>query len=267
MIELEWITTFLALGAFVGIVAGLFGVGGGGFMVPILTVVFLAQGVAVENVMHLALGTAMASIVVTSLSSTRAHNAKGAVQWGVVKGISGGILLGVFASTFLASAISSLYLAIFFSLFMACASIQMLLGKKPKPSSNISGPKELFFAGAGIGIISALVSIGGGTLTVPYLLWRNIDIKAAIGTSAAIGLPISIAGTLGYLINGLGQSSGGDYTFGHIYWPAVVFISLASFFSAPYGVKLAHYLPVAMLKKIFALLVIALSIKMLLSVI
>lgn len=266
MIELEWIAAFLGLGAFVGVMAGLFGVGGGGFMVPILTSIFLAQGAAIDDVMHLALGTSMASIVVTSFSSTRAHNAKNAVNWNIVKGISGGILLGVFISTFIASSIKTIYLAIFFSLFMAYVSVQIFLNKKPKPGNDITGVKELFFAGTGIGAISALVSIGGGTLTVPYLTWRNIDLKCAIGTSAAIGIPISIAGTLGYLFHGWSNTSMNAYTYGYIYLPAVVLISSASFFTAPYGVKLAHHLPISTLKKVFSVLLIGLSLKMLVSI-
>jgi uncharacterized membrane protein YfcA len=267
VLEIEWVLSFLLLGTFVGVMAGLLGIGGGGIMVPILTTIFLAQGLPVEKVVHLALGTSMASIIFTSLSSMRAHNSNDAVIWKIVKGISVGVLLGTFFATFVASKIDSIYLAMFFSIFMAYVSIQMFLNKKPQPDKNISGNKEIFFAGTGIGAISAFVSIGGGSLTVPYLVWRNINIKKAVGTSAAIGLPISIAGTLGYLINGWSNTSVENYTFGFIYLPAVILISITSFFSAPYGVKLAHYLPVSVLKKIFSLLLITLSIKMLMTII
>jgi uncharacterized membrane protein YfcA len=267
VLEIEWVLSFLLLGTFVGIMAGLLGIGGGGIIVPILTTIFLAQGLPVEKVVHLALGTSMASMIFTSLSSMRAHNSNDAVIWKIVKGISVGVLLGTFFATFVASKIDSIYLAMFFSIFMAYVSIQMFLNKKPQPDKNISGNKEIFFVGTGIGAISAFVSIGGGSLTVPYLVWRNINIKKAVGTSAAIGLPISIAGTLGYLINGWSNTSVENYTFGFIYLPAVILISITSFFSAPYGVKLAHYLPVSVLKKIFSLLLITLSIKMLMTII
>ncbi len=267
MLEIEWILSFLLLGTFVGVMAGLLGIGGGGIMVPILTTIFLAQGYPVEKVVHLALGTSMASMIFTSLSSMRAHNLNDAVIWRIVKGISVGILLGTFFATFIASKINSIYLAIFFSVFMAFVSLQMFLNKKPQPDKNISGNKEMFFAGMGIGSISALVSIGGGSLTVPYLICRNINIKKAVGTSAAIGLPISIAGTLGYLINGWSNTLLENYTFGFIYLPAVILISTTSFFSAPYGVKLANYLPISVLKKVFSLLLITLSIRMLMTII
>lgn len=265
MPELEVIISFLLLGSIVGFTAGLLGVGGGGIMVPLLTAIFLYQGVPVEKVVHLALGTSMASIIFTSIASLRAHHARDGVLWDIVKQMSAGILIGTFLATFLASSLSSLYLAIFFSLFMAYVSLQMFMDKKPV--KQMSGWITQFMVGTGIGAISALVSIGGGSLTVPYLVSRKIDIKTAIGTSAAIGLPISLAGTFGYIVNGWSYSSVDSLTFGFIYLPGVVLISIVSSICAPFGAKMAHRLPVPQLKKIFSLLLILLSIKMLTSII
>ena len=267
MLEIHYILTFLLLGAFVGLMSGLLGIGGGGIMVPSLTTIFLLQGIPVDNVVHLALGTTMACMIVTCYASFVAHNAAGAVVWKVVKNMSVGIILGTFLATFLAAQLKSIYLAIFFAVFMAFVSAQMFLNKKPKPTRVLASKAGLFAAGSGIGAISALVSIGGGSLTVPYLTWQNVDIKKAIGTSAAIGVPISIAGTLGYMINGWGHASLAPLTFGFIYLPAVLLISIPSYFTAPYGAKLAHKLPIPILKKIFAVLLIILSLKMLSSVI
>ncbi len=266
VLETEWILSFLLLGSFAGFMAGLLGIGGGGIMVPVLTAIFLQQGIPVENVVHLALGTSMASIIITSTSSLCAHNSRGGVIWKVVKGMAPGIIAGTFAATFLASHLRALYLALFFSVFMAYVSIQMFLNKKPKPGRELAGNGGLLIAGSGIGAISALVSIGGGSLTVPYLAWQNVDIKKAIGTSAAIGLPISVAGTIGYVINGWSSSLTDSYTLGFVYLPAALLISVTSFITAPYGVKMAHKLPVAVLKKVFAVLLIILSMKMLTSV-
>jgi uncharacterized membrane protein YfcA len=266
MIEIHWILSYLLLGSIVGFMAGLLGIGGGGIMVPVLTAMFLMQGIPVEKVVHLALGTSMASIVMTSISSLHSHHAKQGVIWNVVKKMSLGIIIGTFLATFVASYASSVYLAIFFAIFMAYVSLQMFLNKKPKPHRELAGTIGLSIAGSGIGAISALVAIGGGSLTVPYLIWQNVEIKKAIGTSAAIGLPIAIAGTLGYIINGWSLSSPENYTFGFVHLPAVVFISVASVITAPYGVKLVHMLPVPIIKKIFALLLIILSIKMLSSI-
>lgn len=267
MIETDWILLFLLLGCFVGFMAGLLGIGGGGIMVPVLTSLFLLQGVPVENVVHLALGTSMASIIATSISSLRAHNSQGAVIWKVVKSMTPGIIMGTFIATLFVSHLSSFYLALFFSAFMAYIAIQLFLNKKPHPNKELAKNTELLISGGGIGAISAIVSIGGGSLTVPYLIRQNVDIKMAIGTSAAIGLPISIAGTLGYVINGWASYSVDSYTFGYVYLPAVLLISVTSFYMAPYGAKLAHKLNTSTLKKIFSVLLMILSIKMLISIV
>lgn len=254
------------LGAFVGFMAGLLGVGGGGIMVPVLTTIFMYQGIADEKVVHLALGTSMASIIVTSLASARAHNAKQAVLWNIVKIMSLGVMLGTFFATFAVVNASPVYLALFFSLFMAYVASQMFLNRQPKANRRLAGTGALLFAGTGIGAISALVSIGGGSLTVPFLVWQNVDVKKAIGTSAAIGFPISVAGTAGYVINGWTVASGIEHAFGFVYIPAVLLISAASFITVPYGAHVAHKLPVASLKKVFAVLLVLLSLKMLFSV-
>jgi len=266
LLETQYILAFLLLGTIVGFMAGLLGIGGGGIMVPLLTSLFLSMGVPVEKVVHLALGTSMATIVATSISSLWAHHARGAVLWEYVKGMSSGIVVGTFIATYIAALVSSLALAVFFSLFMGFVAVKMMLDKKPAQHNNPTGKKHLFAIGSGIGAISALVSIGGGSLSVPYLVWRNVDIKKAIGTSAAIGLPISLAGTFGYIINGWQNTSMNEYIVGYVFLPAVLLISITSFLFAPLGVKMAHCLPVSMLKKIFSLLLIVLSIKMLYSI-
>ena len=265
-LEFEFIIAFLLLGSIVGFMAGLLGIGGGGIMVPVLSSLFFALGMPVEKVIHLALGTSMASIIVTSISSLRAHHGRGAVLWEYVKGMSPGIIVGTFMATYVVALASSLALAVFFSLFMGFVAVKMFIDKKPMSYEKPSGNKHMFSVGSGIGAISALVSIGGGSLTVPYLVWRNINIKKAIGTSAAIGLPISLVGTLGYVINGWQNTSMHEYIFGFVYLPAVFLISITSFIFAPLGAKMAHQLPVTILKKVFAVLLITLSLKMLFSV-
>ena len=262
---LESILLYIALGGFVGVAAGLLGIGGGGIIVPSLTTIFLMQGMPPSEVVHMALGTSMATIVITSIASLRAHNKRKGVIWDVVKMITPGILLGTFLGTFLASMLSSFYLAIFFSIFMAYVSLQMFLNKKPKPSRKLLGSLGQFISGSFIGSISAMVSIGGGSLSVPYLIWQNVDIKKAIGTSAAIGFPIAISGTLGYIINGWDYTNLNNLTFGFISIPAFFIIAFCSYFTAPLGVKLTHILPIGITKKIFGFLLISLSIKMLTS--
>lgn len=261
--SIEWLAAYLLLGAFVGFFAGLLGVGGGGIMVPMLTSLFAAQGFPPQHLVHVALGTSMAAIVLTSISSLRAHHRHGAVRWEIVRGVAPGVLVGTFAGTFLATRANSAHLALFFACFMAYVSLQMVLNIKPKPSRSLPGKAGMAAAGGVIGGVSSLVAIGGGTLSVPFMTWCNVKMQEAIGTSAAIGLPIALAGAAGYLINGWGSSGLPAGTLGYVYLPALVLISLVSMFTAPVGARQAHRLPVATLKKIFAGVLILLSAKML----
>jgi uncharacterized membrane protein YfcA len=172
-------------------------------------------------------------------------------------------LLGTFAGTFVASRVPTQPLAIFFACFMAYVSVQMILNVKPKPSRRLPSPLGLAGVGSGIGVISALVAIGGGSLSVPFMTWCNVSMQHAIGTSAAIGLPIALAGALGYLINGWASAGLPDWSLGFVYLPAFILVSAVSSLTAPIGARLAHRLPVATLKKVFAGVLILLSAKML----
>ena len=263
MIDIQWALAYAVLGGFVGFFAGLLGIGGGGIMVPVLTTMFVMQNFGDQHVVHMALSTSMASIIITAISSLRAHHRHGAVLWPVVKTITPGILAGTFGAAFIASQASSHALAIFFACFMAYVALQMLLNVKPKPHRNLPGPLGLSLAGLGIGGISALVAIGGASVSVPFMTWCNVRIQNAIGTASAIGLPIAVSGTIGYLISGWGAQNMPPYTLGYIYFPAVILMSAVSYFTAPIGAGLAHKLPVATLKKIFAGLLILLCLRML----
>jgi uncharacterized protein len=258
-----WWLSYPVLGALVGLMAGLLGVGGGAITVAVLTPLFLAQGFPREQVVHMALGTSMAAIVLTSLSSARAHHRHGGVRWDVVKAITPGILAGTFGGTFVASRVPAGPLAIFFVLFTAWVAVQMLLNVRPEPSRQLPGPLGVTGVGLGIGGISALVAIGGGALTVPFLTWCNVPVRNAIGTSAAVGFPIAVAGTLGYIVNGWGAQGTPPFTAGYIYLPALVLVAGVSVTLAPLGARLAQRLPVPLLKRIFAGVLLLLCAKML----
>jgi uncharacterized membrane protein YfcA len=264
-VVVELMVAFILLGIVVGVMAGLLGIGGGAIMVPVLATIFIYQGIPKESVVHLALGTSMACIMLTSFSSMRSHHQNGAVNWSLVKQMAVGMVVGTFSATFLTAYLSAKALAIFFAAFMAYVSVQMFRNKKVQSSSAEINRNELRLVTLGIGVISALVSIGGGSLTVPYLTWRGINIKSAIATSAALGFFIAIAGTLGYLINGKLNTASTAYTFGYIYLPAVLLVSIPSYFTAPLGAKLTQRLPIHTLKKIFGVLLMLLSLKMLAS--
>ncbi|HEX2613743.1 MAG TPA: sulfite exporter TauE/SafE family protein [Fibrobacteria bacterium] len=259
----HWLLLYFLLGGGVGLLAGLFGIGGGGVMVPVLAAMFAAQGFSPEHRLHLALGTSMAAIVPTAVSSLLAHHRRGAVLWGVVARFAPGVLIGTFAGTFLAARLPAKPLAVFFAAFMGFVAIKMARDSKPHPARGLPSAPALGGAGAGIGGVSALVAIGGGSLTVPFLAWCNVRLQTAIGTSAAVGLPIALTGALGYAINGRGVAGLPAQTLGYVYWPAALALAAASAFTAPLGAHLAHRLPVKSLKRLFALLLILLSLHML----
>jgi uncharacterized membrane protein YfcA len=173
-----------------------------------------------------------------------------------------GILIGTFLGTFVASRLSSGFLKGFFCVFLYTVATQMLLNKKPKAARDLPGTAGMFGVGSTIGVASALVGIGGGSLSVPFMVWCNVAAHRAVGTSAAIGFPIAIAGALGYIVNNLHGIGLPAYSLGYVYLPALVGIVCSSVFTAPLGVKLAHALPVDTLKRIFALFLYAVATKM-----
>lgn len=260
--SLEIVLMYLVVGLIAGVLAGLLGVGGGVVIVPMLVFCFVKQGVQPDQIMHLALGTSLASIIFTSISSFMSHHRRGAVDWTIVKRIVPGILIGTFAGTFIASRLSTGFLKAFFCLFLYSVATQMLLNKKPKASRELPGTGPMFGVGSTIGVVSALVGIGGGSLSVPFMLWCNVPAHQAIGTSAAIGFPIAVAGALGYIVNNLHGAGLPAYSLGYVYLPALVAIFCASVCTAPLGVKLAHALPVDRLKRIFALFLYAVATRM-----
>lgn len=263
MIISIWIFAYLALGAVAGFLAGLLGIGGGLILVPCLAMIFAAQpGFPAGELLHMALGTSMASIIFTALASLRAHHAHGAVLWRVVATITPGILLGTAAGSVIAAQVPARPLAIFFAFFVCCVALQMALNLKPKPSRALPGPAGVSGVGFGIGVLSSLVAIGGGALTVPFLSWCNVRVQQAIGTSAAVGLPIAIGGSVGYVVNGWHQEALPSGSLGYVYLPALAILVVATILTAPLGAQTAHRLPVATLKRAFAGLLVLLAAKM-----
>lgn len=256
---------YLALGAFAGVLAGLLGVGGGIVIVPMLSLAFAMQRLPGDYSLHLAIGTSLATIMFTSMSSLRAHHARGAVAWPVVRRITLGILAGTLLGSWVAAQLSTRFLKGFFVAFLYYVGMQMILDIRPHPSRQLPGAGGMFGVGSLIGGVSSLVGIGGGSLSVPFMIWCNVSMHSAIGTSAAIGLPIAVAGAAGYVANGLGLSSLPPHSLGFVYLPALAGVATASIFTAPLGAKLAHCLPVPRLKKMFALLLVATASKMLFS--
>ena len=260
------IAMYSAAGAVAGVLAGLLGIGGGMIIVPMLLFGLHQQGISNEIIMHLALGTSLASIMFTSVSSFWAHHRRGAVKWVVVQRIVIGIFVGTFLGSCVASRLSTHVLKVFFVIFLYYVAVQMLTGKKPKAGRDLPGKLGMFGVGNVIGGVSSLVGIGGGTLSVPFMIWCNIPLHQAIGTSAAIGFPIAVAGAIGFIYNGLMSADVlPQYALGYVYLPALAGLVAASVLTAPLGVRLAHSLPVGRLKMVFAALLLVVATRMLIG--
>lgn len=258
-----WWLAYPALGIFAGFIAGLFGVGGGLTIVPLLFMVFTAQNFPLEHTMHLALGTSMATIVFTSIASMRAHHSHGAVRWDIVKTFAPGLIIGTFGGSFIATWVPTRPLAMVFTAIVYYASIQMMLDFKPKPHRALPGGSGMLLVGAAIGVVSSLVAAGGGFLSIPFMVFCNVVIHHAVGTSAALGFPIAVAGTIGYIASGLDAAGLPEFSLGYVYLPAFAGVVAMSMLIAPLGAKTAHSLPVRQLKRAFGGFLALLATKML----
>ena len=256
---------FPALGVIVGLSAGMFGIGGGLVTVPALAWLFMQAGFAPAYVMHMALGTSLATIAITSFSAVYAHHKRGAVLWFAWRRLVPGMLIGSFAGAAIAHANSTDTLRIFFGLLVIALAVYIGIGRKPTAHVNLPGRTALTVSGGAIGVLAALGGIGGGSLTNALLLWCRVDIRKSVATAAATTFPVAIAAALGYVLNGHAVEQLPSYTSGYVYWPAVAGISVASVFSAPVGVWLAHTLDTALLKRTFAFLLAVFGIRMLIG--
>lgn len=259
------IPLYLALGAFAGTLAGLLGVGGGLVMVPVLVFIFQGQVMSGTVIMHMALGTSLAIIMLTSLSSIRTHHQRGAVLWFVCGRLTPGIILGALSGAVVADALPDTILKPVFGIFELLVALQMWLGVRPSTQRDVPGWPGMSFAGWVIGSVSAIVGIGGGTLTVPFLTWCRIGIHNAVATSAACGFPIAVAGTLGFIATGWNEAGLPAMSSGYVYWPAFAAVGVASMLFAPLGARLAHALPADKLKKFFAIFLAVLGVRMLMA--
>lgn len=237
-----WIVAYFATGAFVGFLAGLLGIGGG---------------------MNIAASTGMASIMFTSTASVRAHHRLGGVDWALVRRMGPAMVVGTLLATALSGWVPQRALALAFSAIVYAGATQLLLGRKPSAARTLPGPMALVAIGLLIGVVCGLVSAGGAFMTVPFMLFCGVAMTTAIGTGAALGLPVAIVGTLGYVFSGWHVPELPPLSLGFVYAPALLAIVAGSVLTAPLGARAAHRLPVATLRRIFAGLLYVLATKML----
>lgn len=256
---MEIYALYLCLGIAAGLISGLFGLSGGVVIVPILIFTFGAQGFSSDVLTHLAIGTSLATIVITSISSILAHHKRGAVLWPIVIWLTPGIIIGAALGATFAISIGGPVLQLCFGVFLCVVAITMMLSLQPEGARSIPGVVGKGIMGAVIGFVSSIFGIGGGSLSVPGLAWFKVPMKQAVATSAACGLPIAITGAATYLIQGWQVEGLPPGSFGFVYFPAFIGIVCASAFSAKWGAKLAHQLPADILRIGFSLLLLVIG--------
>jgi len=261
----EWWLGYAAVGAVVGFFAGMLGIGGGAIMVPLLVWLFEAQGLPKEHILHLAVGTAMATILFTSVSSVRAHAARGAIRWDIAWRITPGILVGGLIGSGLASLIPAVAFAAVFTAVIYVAATHMLLDTKPRASRQPPGLVGMSAAGVAVSSLSAFAAIGGAFMTVPFMLWCNVPMLQAIGTAAVIGFPIALSGTVGFIATGLRETGLPPWSVGFVFLPALGGIVVSSVLLAPVGAAVAHRMPTLWLKRVFAGLFYVMATRMLIG--
>ena len=262
--EPQLILELALLGLATGYVAGLLGIGGGMLLGPFITLIMSARGVPADLAVKMAIATSMATIIFTSISSVRAHHKRGAVKWDIVKGLAPGIVMGsMVGSIGIFSLLKGTTLALLFAGFIGFSATQMYLDKKPKAGRTMPGFAGQIAAGSVIGLVSGLVGAGGGFISVPFMVAHNVLIINAVATSAALGFPIALANAAGYAFGGQGVAGLPVGSLGFIWLPALAVIASCSVFTAPLGARMAHSLPVAKLKRVFALVLYVLAAYML----
>ena len=258
------IAELLLLGSFTGFFAGLLGIGGGMLMVPFMTWILGSRGVPPGLSVKMAIATSMATILFTSLSSVRAYHARGAVRWDLVRSLAPGIVGGgLLSGAGLFAVLKGQGLALFFACFIGFSATQMLLDRKPKPSRQMPGMAAQSAVGGCIGLLSGLVGAGGAFMSVPFMTWCNVPIRQAVGTSAALGFPIALANTVGYIVAGRSMDPALPGAWGYLYLPALAIVALASVTMAPLGARVAHRTDTVKLKRVMALMLFGLAAYML----
>lgn len=252
---------YLGVGAVTGVLAGLFGIGGGTIIVPALILSLTVQGVSPEISTHIAIGTSLAAIGMTALSSVFSHHQRGAVRWSLVAQLAPAVCVGVWFGAAFASQLGAGVLQKCFGVFLVLIALQLFFSVQPQQQAERSLPwPAMWGGGAVIGFLSALFGIGGGSLSVPFLRWRGVAMQNAVATASAVGLPLALVGAASYAWQGWGHPLLPAKCSGFVYWPAFAGIAVTSIGFAKIGVQLAHALDAHKLQRIFALFTLGIGV-------
>ncbi|MEY8875800.1 MAG: sulfite exporter TauE/SafE family protein [Leptothrix sp. (in: b-proteobacteria)] len=263
-LDARLIAELMLLGCGTGLLAGLLGIGGGMMMVPFVSLILSHRGVEAALSVKMAIASSMATILFTSISSVRAHHRRGAVRWDLVRRLAPGIVCGgLLAGAGAFASLKGTTLALVFALFVGGSATQMLLDKKPPATRQMPGAAGSLGAGGVIGFVAGLVGAGGGFLSVPFMTWCNVSAHQAVATSAALGFPIALANTVGYVLGGWSLPASVPGAIGYLWLPGVAVIAAGSVLTAPLGARIAHAMDVRQLKKAFAVMLYLLAATML----
>ena len=261
---LSFILLCLLVGAVAGFFAGLFGIGGGLLIVPVLVYLLPMVGVPEPLLMSTALGTSFATIVITGFSSAQRHHKLGNVVWSAVKILAPSIMVSVFICGFFIGKLDRDISSKLFACLVVYLAVKMVLSIRPKTNKTVKPltTQSSIIGGILIGMASSAAGIGGGGFIVPFLNSRGIDMKKAIGSSAFCGMLLGTSGMFSFMLSGWGNAAMPEYSLGYIYFPAVLCITATSFFTSKLGATATSKLPVPTLKKGFALLLITIAVDM-----
>jgi uncharacterized protein len=259
------IVGLVVIGAVAGVLSGLFGIGGGVIIVPALLLWFGMQGLHDDVAMPCALGTSLGTIIVTALSSIRAHQARAAIRWPAVRAMTPGVLVGAVAGAMIAHALRSDILKMLFGVFLIVVALQLVWRVRVPAARTLPRRPALLFGGGVIGMLSSLFGIGGGTLSVPFLMWNRVPMVQAVATASAIGLPLALAGTAGYVVTGWEAAGLPSWSLGYVALVPLAILTPASVMFAPLGARLAHRAPQQVLQRLFALVIVMVALRLLWS--
>jgi uncharacterized membrane protein YfcA len=272
---MDWallLSGMFALAATAGFLAGLLGIGGGLVLVPGLYFVFTSLGFDGPDIMHLAIGTSLSTIVATGLSSARSHHKRGNVAFDLVKKIGIGMVIGVGIGTTIAAAVSGLWLQIFFAVTLVLlAGLMRINPEKITMMKQVPHQPWPAVAGTGIGIISTLMGIGGAALNVPYMTLNNVPIHKAIGSASTMGLCVAFPGAIGFIVIGLLAPEHGTgfppFSFGYVNLVALAVIIPVTVLFAPLGVRVGHSLSIKKMRQVFSIFMIIIAVRMIFEVV
>ena len=260
---LTFFLIYLLCGAVIGITAGLFGIGGGVIGIPVLLFLFNLQGMPDALSMHMAIGTMLSTVIVTTIVASYTHYLKGTINFSVFKKFILGAMIGSVIGITLSKHMNGIYLQKIFAIFLAIIALHMFLKIEVEPHQNFPGRSAMFIASIIFGILSGMLGLGGGVFMIPYFNWCGMSIRQSIATATACIWPVALIGSVGYMYSNVQLTTMPAWNSGFVYWPAFIGVSLTSMLCAPLGIRLAHRISTGLLKKSFALLLMGISVSLL----